>query len=59
MENLMSTVTMPVSAGARLMSRLSQFATSAAEFVAICREVRAEAREMQVAAQRRYPFVSL
>ena len=55
----MSTVTMPVSAGARLMSRLSQFATSAAEFVAICREVRAEAREMQVAAQRRYPFVSL
>ena len=55
----MSTVTMPVSAGARFMSRLSQFATSAAEFVTICREVRAEAREMQIAAQRRYPFVSL
>ena len=55
----MSTVTMPVSAGARVMSRLSQFAATAAEFVTACREVRAEVREMQVAAQRRYPFVSL
>ena len=55
----MSTVTMPVSAGARVMSRLSHLAGGIAEFVTACREVRAEVREMQVAAQRRDPFVSL
>ena len=55
----MSTVTMPVSAGARVMSRLSHFVARIAEFVTACREVRAEVRDMQVAAQRRYPFVSL
>jgi L-ribulose-5-phosphate 3-epimerase UlaE len=55
----MSTVTMPVSASARPVSRLTQLATAVADFVTACREVRAEVREMQIAAQRRYPFVSL
>jgi type IV secretory pathway TrbF-like protein len=55
----MSTVTMPVSASARPASRIAQLATAIADFVTACREVRADVRAMQVAAQRRYPFVSL
>ena len=55
----MSTVTMPVGASGRFASRLTQLATACADFMTACREVRADVREMQVAAQRRYPFVSL
>ncbi len=55
----MSTATMSVSAGARILSRLSQLGTALAEFVTACREVLAESRAMQIEAQRRYPFVGL
>ena len=55
----MSTVTMPVSATGRVVSRLSLIAAAVADFLTACRAVCAEVREMQVAAQRRYPFVSL
>ena len=55
----MPNATFPVSASARLASRMFQLAAALTAFFTACWGVSAEVRAMRVAAQRRYPFVEL